>query len=268
MAAATSAAVGHYVVLSIVGCDKLPDSGYMRAKVAQEKIIADSGLPFTIVRATQFHEFADTITASLTVDGVVRAPDGLIQPVAGADVAAEIAHVAQALPVDGIVNVGGTEKLTFVELAELALAHRGEHLPIVLDPSGSLFRRQGREHQPGDGRRCGAVQRAPGGLAGSALGTSLQVRVSLLARDENVFQYSPMAHDGPELTFDPDALRREVPRGARPSGSVRDGNGQYLEPSGGFAEFAGRPLGRSGSDREPLTTTSTSRSSAPASAGC
>ncbi|QZA06456.1 SDR family oxidoreductase [Mycolicibacter heraklionensis] len=139
VAAAEAADVGHYVVLSIVNCDGLPDSGYMRAKVAQERIIADSGLPYTIVRATQFHEFADGIIASLTVDGEVRVPEGLIQPVAGADVAAEVARAAQAAPVDGIVNIGGPQKLTFGELAALVLAHRGESLPIVVDPAAVYF---------------------------------------------------------------------------------------------------------------------------------
>jgi len=137
--AAKAADVGHYVALSIVNCDGLPDSGYMRAKVTQERIIAESGLPYTIVRATQFHEFADGITASLTVDGEVRAPEGLIQPIAGADVAAEVARAAQAAPVDGIINIGGPEKLTFAELAALVLAHRGENLPIVVDPAAVYF---------------------------------------------------------------------------------------------------------------------------------
>jgi uncharacterized protein YbjT (DUF2867 family) len=138
-AAAKTAGVGHYVALSIVGCDGLPDSGYMRAKVAQERIITESGLPYTIVRATQFHEFADAITASLTVDGEVRVPEGLIQPIAGADVAAEVARVAQAAPINGIVNIGGPDKLTFAGLAKLALAHRGESLPIVVDPAAVYF---------------------------------------------------------------------------------------------------------------------------------
>ena len=139
VAAAKASGVGHYVALSIVGCDGLPDSGYMRAKVAQERIITGSGLPYTIVRATQFHEFAEAITASLTVDGEVRLPDGLIQPIAGAEVAAEVARVAQAAPVDGIVNIGGPDKLTFAGLAKLALAHRGETLPIVVDPAAVYF---------------------------------------------------------------------------------------------------------------------------------
>ena len=137
--AAKTAGVGHYVALSIVGCDGLPDSGYMRAKVAQERIITESGLPYTIVRATQFHEFAEAITASLTVDGEVRVPEGLIQPIAGADVAAEVARAAQAAPVNGIVNIGGPDKLTFAGLAKLALSHRGESLPIVVDPAAVYF---------------------------------------------------------------------------------------------------------------------------------
>jgi uncharacterized protein YbjT (DUF2867 family) len=139
VAAAKAAGVGHYVALSIVGCDALPDSGYMRAKAVQERIVAESGLPYTIVRATQFHEFAEAITASLTVDGDVRVPNGLIQPIAGAEVAAEVARAAQAAPVDGIVNIGGPEKLTFAQLAELALAHRGQSLPIVVDPAAVYF---------------------------------------------------------------------------------------------------------------------------------
>ena len=80
-----SAGVGHYVALSIVGVDGLPDSGYMRAKVAQEKIITESGLPYTIVRATQFAEFTDAITDSMTVGDEVRVPDALIQPIAADD---------------------------------------------------------------------------------------------------------------------------------------------------------------------------------------
>ncbi|MGV0625269.1 SDR family oxidoreductase [Mycolicibacter minnesotensis] len=139
VAAARAADVGHYVVLSIVNCDGLPDSGYMRAKVAQERIVAESGLPYTVVRATQFHEFAEGITASMTVDGQVRASDGLIQPIAGAEVAAEVARAAQAAPLNGIVNIGGPEKMTFAELAALVLAHRGVDLPIVVDPSALYF---------------------------------------------------------------------------------------------------------------------------------
>ncbi len=92
MAAAKAAAIKHYVVVSIVGCDELPDSGYMRAKVAQEKLVEQSDLPYSIVRATQFAEFADAITASMTVGDEVRVPDALIQPIPAADLATEVAH--------------------------------------------------------------------------------------------------------------------------------------------------------------------------------
>jgi uncharacterized protein YbjT (DUF2867 family) len=137
--AAKSAKIGHYVALSIVGCDGLPESGYMRAKVVQERIILESGLPYTIVRATQFHEFADGITASLTVDGEVRAPDAPIQPIAAAEVAAEVTRAAQADPVDGVVNIGGPEQLRFAELANLVVAHHGEGTPVIIDPSAKYF---------------------------------------------------------------------------------------------------------------------------------
>lgn len=81
LAAEATAGVGHHVALSIVGVDGLPDSGYMRAKAAQEKLIVQSRLPYSIVRATQFHEFAEAIVASLTVGEEVRVPDALIQPI-------------------------------------------------------------------------------------------------------------------------------------------------------------------------------------------
>jgi uncharacterized protein YbjT (DUF2867 family) len=137
--AAKSAKVGHYVALSIVGCDRLPESGYMRAKVVQERTITESGLPYTIVRATQFHEFGEGITDSLTVGGEVRAPDGPIQPIAADEVAAEVARVAQAVPVNGVVNIGGPEKLRFADLANLVVAHRGGTTPVIVDPSARYF---------------------------------------------------------------------------------------------------------------------------------
>jgi uncharacterized protein YbjT (DUF2867 family) len=137
--AARSANVGHYVALSIVNCDGLPDSGYMRAKVVQERTIAESGLPYTIVRATQFDEFAEGITASLTVGHEVRVPDAPIQLIAAADVAAAVARAAQADPRNGVVNIGGPEKLRFAEMANLVLAHQGGSTPIIVDPSATYF---------------------------------------------------------------------------------------------------------------------------------
>ncbi|MGA7132494.1 MAG: NAD(P)H-binding protein [Mycobacterium sp.] len=137
--AAKSANVGHYVALSIVNCDGLPESGYMRAKVVQESAITESELPYTIVRATQFHEFAEGITDSMTVGDEVRVPDGPIQPIAAAEVAAEVARVAQAEPVNGVVNIGGPQKLRFADMANLVVTHRGGTAPVIVDPSARYF---------------------------------------------------------------------------------------------------------------------------------
>lgn len=137
--AARAAGVGHYVALSIVGTDGLPDSGYMRAKVAQERIITESGLPYSIVRATQFHEFAGAITDSLLSGGEIHAPAGRIQPIASADVAAEVAAVAQKPPLDGIVDIGGPDKIGFADMARAVVAQRGTGVPVVVDPAATYF---------------------------------------------------------------------------------------------------------------------------------
>ena len=139
VAAATAAGVGHYVALSIVGVDGLPDSGYMRAKVVQEKIITESGLPYTIVRATQFDEFADAITDSMIVGDEVRVPDALIQPIAADEVAATVARAAVAEPLNGVVNIGGPEKISFEQMARDVLARRGDDKTVVVDPQARYF---------------------------------------------------------------------------------------------------------------------------------
>lgn len=136
VAAATKAAVGHYVALSIVGVDDLPDSGYMRAKVAQETAIVASGLPYSIVRATQFHEFAEMITGSLMIDGVAHAPDARIQPIAADDVSAVVARVAQAAPRNGVLNLGGPDKISFADLARAVL---GADVLVVVDANATYF---------------------------------------------------------------------------------------------------------------------------------
>jgi len=139
LAAAKSAGVGHYVAVSIVGCDELPKSGYLRAKVAQEKLIEDGTVPYSIVRATQFAEFADAITASLTVGDEVRVPDALIQPIAAKDLADEVARVAEGSPLGGIENIGGPEKISFEQLASEALARQGEAKTVIVDPHAEYF---------------------------------------------------------------------------------------------------------------------------------
>lgn len=139
VAAAKETGVGHYVALSIVGADGLPDSGYMRAKVAQEKIITDSGLPYSIVRATQFQEFAEAITGSLVVGDEVRVPDARIQLISVDDVAGEVAEVAQGAPLNGIVNIGGPDKFSFADMARAVLAKQGDDKPVVIDPQAKYF---------------------------------------------------------------------------------------------------------------------------------
>lgn len=139
VAAAEKSGVGHYVALSIVGVDGLPDSGYMRAKVVQEKAIAKSGLRYTIVRATQFQEFAAAIVGSLDAGDEVRAPDALIQPIAADDVAAEVARVAVAAPLNGVVNIGGPDKISFADLARTVLANQGTAKTVVVDPQATYF---------------------------------------------------------------------------------------------------------------------------------
>ncbi len=138
--AARAAGVGHYVALSIVGVDGLPDSPYMRAKVAQEKVITESGLPYSIVRATQFAEFTDRITESLTVGDEVRVPNALIQPIPADEVVAAVAHAAAGEPSNGIVNVGGPRKITFEQMARDALARKGDDTKtVIVDPDARYF---------------------------------------------------------------------------------------------------------------------------------
>ena len=136
---AARAGVDHYTALSIVGVDGLPDSGYMRAKVVQEKIISESGLPYTIVRATQFAEFTDAITDSMTVGDEVHVPDALIQPIAAADVARDVARAAVAEPLNDVVNIGGPQKISFERMARDSLARRGDDKTVVVDPKAAYF---------------------------------------------------------------------------------------------------------------------------------
>jgi uncharacterized protein YbjT (DUF2867 family) len=140
VSAARTAGVGHYVALSIVGLDGLPDSGYMRAKVAQEMIITGSGLPYSIVRATQFAEFTDAIVQSMTAGHEVRVPDALIQPIPADDVAAAVARAAAAVPIDGIINIGGPNKITFEQLARESLRRTSDVTStVIVDPTARYY---------------------------------------------------------------------------------------------------------------------------------
>jgi uncharacterized protein YbjT (DUF2867 family) len=139
MAAEQAAGVAHHVALSVVGADRLPDSGYLRAKVAQERLIEGSGIPYSIVRATQFFEFVADIADAATEGDTVRVPAALIQPMAAADVARAVARVSVGTPVDGIVEIGGPEPFRFDELIRLDLNARNELRYVVADRGARYF---------------------------------------------------------------------------------------------------------------------------------
>ncbi|GAB2462305.1 SDR family oxidoreductase [Jatrophihabitans fulvus] len=137
--AESAAGVRHHVALSIVGADRVPDSGYMRAKVAQEAIVEQSGVPYTIVRATQFFEFLRAIADSATVAGVVRIPDADIQPMAASDVARAVADAAVAAPVGGRVEVAGPERIPFASALSAVLDADGDTRTVVGEPHARYF---------------------------------------------------------------------------------------------------------------------------------
>jgi uncharacterized protein YbjT (DUF2867 family) len=139
LAAEKAAGIRHHVVTSVVGADRLPDSGYLRAKVAQEKLIADSSVPHTIVRSTQFFEFVNAIVAEASDGDSVIVPAARIQPAAADDVAAAVGRIAVGAPVSGIVEFGGPEAMSFEELVRSALSARNDPRPVVADPDAEYF---------------------------------------------------------------------------------------------------------------------------------
>src|SRR5580765_5802184 len=139
LAAEASAGVGHHVALSIVGTDRTPDNGYFRAKVAQEKLIEKSGVPYTIIRSTQFLEFLRAIADSSAKGSIVRLSPGLFQPIASDDVAAIVADVALAAPRNGIVEIAGPERAPFNEIVARYLKAVGDPREVVRDPEARYW---------------------------------------------------------------------------------------------------------------------------------
>jgi uncharacterized protein YbjT (DUF2867 family) len=137
--AAKRAGVQHHVALSIVGVDRLPARGYMAGKIAQERLIRDSGMPHTVVRATQFFEFLIPIADAGTTGGVARLTTHLMQPVAAADVARVVAEAVTAPAADGVVEVAGPERARTDELVARVLAARGDGRRVVADPDAGYF---------------------------------------------------------------------------------------------------------------------------------
>ncbi len=151
LAAEAAAGVRHHVALSIVGIDR-SDNGYFRAKVAQEKLIEAAGIPYTIIRSTQFLDFLGVIAASAADGTMVRISPGLFQPIAADDVAAIVADVALAAPRNGIVEIAGPERAPFNEIVGRYLKAVGDFAPGRKRPRGPILRRPGR----------GALARAAG----------------------------------------------------------------------------------------------------------
>ncbi|MER7801067.1 MULTISPECIES: SDR family oxidoreductase [Streptomyces] len=139
LTAAHEAGTGHFVVLSIVGVDKVPELDYYRAKVLQEELLRSGPVPYSIVRATQFMEFMDAVL-TWTADGdTVRLPATPIQPIAAKDVAEAVAQVALGAPLNGIREVGGPEVFALDELGRMTLSRKGDARTVVTDPTAGMF---------------------------------------------------------------------------------------------------------------------------------
>jgi uncharacterized protein YbjT (DUF2867 family) len=132
--AMVSAGVGHLVALSVVGSERLSGSGYLRAKVAQEQLIKSSGVPYSVVHATQFFEFSGRIADDATDRDTVRLPSVLFQPSAAADVSAVVAEVAAGAPLMGTLEIAGPDQFRFDEFIRRALAAKGDPRVVVTDP--------------------------------------------------------------------------------------------------------------------------------------
>jgi uncharacterized protein YbjT (DUF2867 family) len=139
LAAEAAAGVGHHVALSVVGTERLTESGYFRAKVAQEQLIEESSIPYSIVRATQFYEFLDRIAADATEANTVRLPPALIQPIAADDVAGALSRTAVGAPVEGIVEIAGPDRFRLDELVRARLAAGDDPREVITDPRAAYF---------------------------------------------------------------------------------------------------------------------------------
>lgn len=146
LAAEAVAGVGHHVALSIVGIDRSPDNGYFRAKIAQENLIEASGIPYSIIRSTQFLEFLRSIAASSMDGNQVRISPGLFQPIAADDVAANVADVAVAPPRNGTIEIAGPERAPFSEIVARYLKAVGDSREVVSDPQARYYGSLVEEH--------------------------------------------------------------------------------------------------------------------------
>jgi len=137
--AEADAGVRHHVAVSVVGAERLSESGYLRAKIAQEKLIRDSSIPFSIVHATQFFEFAVRIADEATEGDTVRLPDARIQPIAADDVAAAVCEISLRAPADGVIEIAGPEEFRFDQFVRQGLRAKGDPRTVVADPQAQYF---------------------------------------------------------------------------------------------------------------------------------
>jgi uncharacterized protein YbjT (DUF2867 family) len=160
LAAEAAAEVGHHVALSVVGTGRLPDSGYFRAKLAQEQLIEGSGMAYSIVHATQFFEFVKRIADDATTGTTVRISGALIQPMAADDVAAAVAEVAVGPPLNGAVEIAGPEQFRFDEFIRHSLEARHDPREVITDPGAPYFGAELSERSlvPGNDARLGATR--------------------------------------------------------------------------------------------------------------
>jgi uncharacterized protein YbjT (DUF2867 family) len=160
LAAEASAGVQHHVALSIVGTDRLPDSGYLRAKMAQERLIKASSIPYTIVRSTQFFEFVSGIAQSATVGQTIRLSPALLQPIMSDDVADAVTEVAVGAPVNGTIEIAGPERLPLDEMVRRFLNAKHDPRKVIADTHARYFGTEldDRSLTPGEGARIGAIR--------------------------------------------------------------------------------------------------------------
>jgi uncharacterized protein YbjT (DUF2867 family) len=160
LAAEKKSGVKHHVALSIVGADRNPDSGYLRAKMAQEKLIKASTVPYTILRATQFFEFIGGIADAGTEGNTVRLTSAKLQPIAADDVAAALAPVVLGEPVNGVIEVAGPEPLPLAEMARRWLTAKHDKRQVVADAKARYFGTElnDRSLTPGDNPRIGKIR--------------------------------------------------------------------------------------------------------------
>jgi uncharacterized protein YbjT (DUF2867 family) len=160
LAAEAAAGVRHHVALSVVGTDRLPDCGYLRAKLPQERLIKASGIPYTIIRATQFFEFLGAIAAAGTDDKRVRVSNASFQPIAADDVAQAVADAALGSPFNDTIEIAGPERLPLGKLVARYLKATSDPLEVVIDPQARYFgaRLDDRSLVPGDNPRLGTIR--------------------------------------------------------------------------------------------------------------